>query len=33
MGVRMYSLFIDVIVGVKNYVPSVAPRGAAFNPS
>src|SRR6478735_2761205 len=32
MGVRMYS-FIDVIVDGWNYVPSVAPCGAAFNPS
>lgn len=32
MGLRMYS-FIDLSVDGWNYVPSVAPRGAAFNPS
>ena len=32
MGLRMYS-FIDVMTDGWSYVPSVAPCGAAFNPS
>src|ERR1035438_2886316 len=32
MGLRMY-VFMNVIIYGLNCVPSVAPRGAAFNPS
>jgi len=32
MGLRMYS-FIDVVIDCLNYVPSVALKSAAFNPS
>jgi hypothetical protein len=32
MGLRMYS-FIDVMIDCLNYVPSVALKSAAFNPS
>jgi hypothetical protein len=32
MGLRMYS-FIDVMINCLNYVPSVALKSAAFNPS
>jgi len=32
MGLRMYS-FIDVMIDCLNYVRSVAPKSAAFNPS